>query len=514
MTKKLTPAQERRILLELRRRQLRMDAGGVAAVPTEAELDAARRIREMLFKRQTTFFFPDPAKKPSRFRALRCGRRSGKTTGLAGKHLVTHLEDPRAVSLYVAQAAPIIRETVWPEVQEMIAKFDLPFRVHETALRIRHKRSTGRWLLRGCDNRKTIEKFRGLGVGGHFKLASMDESGTWGAALEVAVRSAISPGLRDAAGEFLMTGSPGYFPEGLFYEATLGAVLHSDELGVSTRLKHFQTMHWDIGDNEALEPDRKDLDLIIAEEGLSGYDDPVFIREWKGIYCINTQVQVFDFDPERNTFYGGAPDGLHYYMGLDFGFTDESAIVILAYSERTRDMWVVDDWSDTEQVSADIAVQIREFETKYKIERRIGDTGGSGKGTAEELWRDEGIYVEPATKQQKLRFIEFLNSDLRRGNLKVRKGLKVASELPKVLWNEERTGLHAKGKDNLSMALLYVWRAARDNSGKDNQQPRQLGRVESGIAWPDDEVTAKEALNQPPQPDGNFDWAEWLATER
>ena len=133
---KLSEIQQRAVLRELAAREQRVAQQGVAAVATEAELEAANLLEGKLFPQQHAFFFDTS----SRLRVACCTRRAGKSTGDAIKILVTLLRSPRAVCLYIAQTSSTAREVLWPVLKELVADFDLPFNFSETHLRLEHKR--------------------------------------------------------------------------------------------------------------------------------------------------------------------------------------------------------------------------------------------------------------------------------------------------------------------------------------------------------------------------------------
>lgn len=497
--KPLSPRAERQIARELLRREAALAAGGVAAIPTEVELEKAKTLRALLSEGQDKFFFqdrPGPGERDSdtkkRKRIRRTGRRWGKTTGHAIKWLVELLLNPRGVYLYMDISSTDIRDKIWPEFLRLIAEHDLPFSPKETTLRIVHNRSTGRVLCRGASDRAKVEKLRGLGIGGNFRGAGIDESESFGANMAKLVMSVVSPGLRDRRGELLLTGTPGYFPEGLFYEASNG--LRKNWLAYPPGTCQ---------DNPFLDPEAKDFDLIIEEEGLSGYDDPVFIREWKGEYCINESIQMFSYDPRLNNC-KAAPKGLLYIGCLDFGWVDESSLNVIGYSPFHKHIYGVYSWSASHQDSDAIAEQMQLAAKQFKIEKWVGDTGG-GKGgdgskrIANQLLLDYGYYIEPAKKNEKLSYVQFLNSAFRRREAwVVENSGPLGAEIPKVLWNPEKTDASKRAVDNNTMAYLYGWRAAKNLAGKETASVGPItDPAEKAAGWPEEETEAKVALTKP-----------------
>lgn len=444
---KLTELEKRAVLRELVEREQRASAMGAATQPTPGELEKAGQLEAAMFAQQREFFF----NKKMRRRCGKCTRRAGKTVGAAYKYAIELLRNPRYRALHLAQTSGNAREYIWPELQQIVADYDLPFEFNETNLRMSHKRSTGKILFRGADNAKAVEKYRGF----KWDTVILDESGTFGAEMEELVVSVIGPSLRDNGGELLLIGTPGKFPVGLFFEVSSGL------------RKNWYNAFWTLNDNPHLSAEAKDLDLICEEEGLTR-SDPRFIREYLGQYCVDTKTQMFVFNPAAHTYADPAeiPNDLEYILGVDFGYNDATAIVVLGYSRTSRKVWVPESWAAPKQLSDDIAAKLIEFQAKYRAKRIVGDTGGYGKGMSEQIWRDYRIYIEAQNKREKLNYVEFLNSAFRRGDVMIYRKTGLTKTLPLVLWNDNNTDAHANASDDEAMALLYAWRAAFNISGK------------------------------------------------
>lgn len=499
-TPKLSPLAEREVLKELARREEALSQRKVASLPNEAELEAIRKLlapanpvaRTGLLPQQLDFFFDSYEDGKNRLRVARCTRRAGKTTGAAIKILVTIMRNPRAMCLYVAKSTTIVKDQIWPELHRIVAEYDLPFAFHETELRMYHTRSTGRAIFRGAGDMTNISKLRGLGIGGNFVLAILDESGHFGAGTEALVVGGIGPGLRDRGGEMLLIGTPGDYPEGLFYAASEGL------------LPNWLRRRWTLQDNTFLDAHAKDPQVIMDEEGLTA-DDPLYIREYLGEYALNLKTMMFAFDPKVNTYDGARTANHEVYLGLDFGWTDETAIVALAWSKYTRDMYVLESWAASQQTSDDVAVHLSQFIAKYAPSRILGDPGGAA--TIGAIWKDYKIFIEGAKKMEKLQHVEFMNAAFRKKELWVAAKDPLCQELPRILWNETKTDAHNKAKDNRAFACLYAWRAAKDQAGKLKEtislNARLSGQV--GADWPEAELRAKLGVSAEDSPSA-VDW--------
>lgn len=479
--KKLGKLAQREILKELLEREESLSQRKLLAKPSEEDLRKVHLLMtQEMFPKSREFFFDSVSE--SRFRAACGGRRAAKTTGAAIKLLVTETLNPKANSLYTTISTTSIKDQIWPELRGWIDKYELPFDIKETTLKITRRHSSGQILLRGASDKKQMQKRRG----GKLILAICDEAGIFGKELQGYARANITPSLRDLQGEFLLIGSPPEVPEGLFAEIIQG------------RRPNWAFREWNITDNIFLSPKARDLELIRKEEGLAA-DDPIFIMEWLGKLCVDHRVTVFVFEANKNGFEGDAdiPPDARYWLGVDFGFNDETALVVLAWVPDEPTMWVVESWGASGQTSDPIADKIIELKSKWGITRVIGDTGGYGKGVAEEIWKDYGIFIEQAKKSEKLNHIKFMNAAFLRQELWVNltEDDGVAAELPKVRWDDNKKAIHNRARDNKCMALLYVWRAARDVAGKTPlvESLTEAQRQEL-IGYPEDEIRDKLGL--------------------
>jgi hypothetical protein len=414
--------------------------------PTPLELAKAADLRALWFPEQAKFFNSTHRRKVGF-----CTRRAGKTIGSAIAFCATLLEHPTGIMLYVAQTRDMCRLYIWQELKRYATRFDLPFEFNETNLTMRHSRAGGTLVLKGADKEDEIEKWRGP----KWQLVILDESGTFGAHLETAVVSSIGPALRDNGGTLILIGTAGRKKEGLFYEASEG-------------MRDIYEVHrWSLVDNIYLSEEAKDLEFIKKEEGLTD-EDPRFIREYLGRWATGDSERVFSgFSAERNVFSGKLPSGhdWKYLLGIDFGWADESAVTCVAYSPTHKTIFLIDTWAKKHAYPGDIAQVIENMKAKYGVRRYIGDTGGYGKAIVVQLAKDYGIMIQAAKKQEKLSFVEFMNSEFYAAKIMVHDSqTKLITQFTDVAWNDDRTDVGKHERDDMAFSAVYGWRAAR-NSG-------------------------------------------------
>lgn len=434
---RIDPLVARKAITELARREQLKEAVRSQRLPTPQELELATYLESLMYdKQQETWLHPAKRK-------VLCGsRRIGKSTMLILGSCVTLLRDPDAHIMYVHKTLKLARPQYYNELVSVIDEYALPFEYTIADMVVSHKRGRGGIHIRSAETQADVNNL----IGFKLTVAMIDESGQYGAKMESAVMSKIGPSLEDKNGTLILTGTPGDFPEGLFYEAAEGADTT------------FQRFHWDMRDNPHMPDTAKDFDYIIQKNGFSGWDDPRFIREYLGRYAVSTERAVFQFDLQRNLYHTIDLTGYEYLIGADFGVTDASAVVVLAFKRDTYKLYAVESWSKHQATVDDVAEAIKVYMNRYTTRRVVGDKGGLGKAYTNEIWQRHQIHIDTAEKRDKLEFIGVLNSWLKSGNLMIRPKSTLAAEMPYVLWNVSRTAIDNHAKDDNCHALLYAFR--------------------------------------------------------
>ncbi len=153
-----------------------------------------------------------------------------------------------------------------------------------------------------------------------------------------------------------------------------------------------------------------------------------------------------------------------YVLAADFGVTDPTAFVVLAFAENEPVVYVLRSEQWTDLAPSDAASLAMEWSRDFgEFDRVVGDIGGLGKGFEAE-WRKRYIPMVAASKSDKLGFIKLLNGDLEKGRVKV---LMPGNELlirhlSQLAWSDDKHRKeHEAMPNHLPDALLYGWREAR-----------------------------------------------------
>jgi hypothetical protein len=465
----------------------------------ERDLRAARLIEASLTERQRIW---RADKSPEK--ALLASRRSGKSYGADADCLIDQLEVPGTKVIIVCLTLKQARDAHWGNLLKLSAEYDLDIAFNETALRWRLPNgSTG--FLAGAEKMDEIERLRG----GEEDKAIIDEPGSFAPrVLLYLIDDIISPRLASRSGTLCLIGSPGQILSGPFYQATCpedpdnvlrdedgelilddaGAVQPTAQwfTGVATELR-YSAHRWTVQDNTALP---HQWDRFVAKKRRRGWHDdhPTWRREYLGQWVRDESGQVYAYarllakDPTRVTWaplsepgstkeaHGLPPGDWRTVLGVDLGFEDDFAMVVVAWSSERQEMRVLWDYKDNHLTVGQIAAELRTAQARFgPFTAIVADAGALGKLVVETFVAEYGIPVERADKTQKYDHIELVNSDFHSGRLKLIRDSHLAREMEELVWDLSKDSLRALARagklresprcpNHLCDALLYAWR--------------------------------------------------------
>jgi hypothetical protein len=224
--------------------------------------------------------------------------------------------------------------------------------------------------------------------------------------------------------------------------------------------------HWTMLENVHLPRASEWLSQRKAENHWTD-ETPVFRREYLGEWIHDEETLVYGFNPGRNLC-DPAQDGDldSFVLGIDLGFVDASAFVVLGFSEDSPDVIVVHAEKASGYTSEDIARRIQRLIDRFDPVRVVADSGGLGKMIVEELNKRYELNVWPAEKTKKLDHITLINSDFETGRLLIEETPStepLRDELTLLEWNlaEKEKGRFIERDDlenHCCDAMLYGWR--------------------------------------------------------
>ena len=409
----------------------------LALLELEAKHRKAMAFRPKLFTQQANFI-----KDPRKLKAALCSRRAGKSH-MAGCYVIAEaLKHPRSTVPYVALTRGHAKRIMWKPLLDLTRQYTP--QVNLTELRITLPNGSD-IVLAGANDEATAEVFRGQ----KFPLVVLDECASFRSHFKEMVEEVIEPALIDLNGTLAMIGTPSAACRGLFFDAT-------------TRSDSPYSLHkWTILDNPFIPHAQSWLDERMKERGWT-VDTPAYRREWLGEWVASTDSQVYAFSRDKNLA-KGIPTKLDYILGIDLGYDDETAFVVVGYRPDDPHLYVVETYAKSEMTISDIVHKIDELTGRYRsFVRIVADTGGLGKQIAAEIRKRYGIAVFPAEKTQKAEFIQLANDDFRSSKILVNPiEINFIEEISALQWDEEKDGRFIEDPrfaNHRCDAFLYAWR--------------------------------------------------------
>lgn len=398
----------------------------------------------------------------SKFKALFATRRFGKSyTG--GLYLFKEAwENPGTSLLYIGLTRESAKKIMWKDVLKPInRRLKLGCKFNETLLTCTLPNGSIIYLM-GVDSSED-EKDKLLGQ--KYKLAVLDECASFSIDLRELVYGILKPAMADLGGTIVMLGTPGNLTKSLFYDVTTGAEPGWFVVRADTKDNPYMATKWaqEIAELKANQP------YII--------DTPMFKQMYLGQWVIDEDALVYKFNPERNTYVTMplyAQGDWQYILGVDLGYEDASAFVVVAFHENDKALYVVDSAKRSHMDITDVATKIKELKHKYTIHKVVIDN--ANKQAVEEIQKRHQLPLAPANKTGKADFIEIMNSELIQGHIKLNAQCcqPLAEEWQNLVWKEKGTKREENPScdNHLADACLYAWRFCYQYLSETAPKPR------------------------------------------
>lgn len=284
--------------------------------------------------------------------------------------------------------------------------------------------------LGGANDQGEIERYRG----GAYPVVVLDEAQAFRPFIKDFILEILMPALLDYRGQIVLIGTPNGPCFGYFHDATNPDA--DDYLRDENGEPMFSMHRWTGFDNPNLDPayregrhsDIKSAFRLVREEigklsraaGLS-VKDPVYRREWLAEWVRDEEGLVYRVPGWAvvRSLPDPLPDDLQYVLGMDVGFVDATAFVVMAYSETVGKCWVVRSYQQTEMLPSQQVAEAYRLDEEYEFASIVVDPGGGGKGVVEELAQRHGLPAKVAAKREKVPAIETLNADMKAGTVRI-----------------------------------------------------------------------------------------------
>lgn len=500
--------------------------GAQTSAATEARDTAERKAAQLLGSlfpaQQSLLLDPHP------YKSLRTPRRGGKSYAGAAAATYLQLTKPGANVLILGLTHDSVKKSFWFTLKALWSKFGLTPHTNETALSWTWE-DGGRGVLAGAETKEKMERLRGW----EMDLVIVDEAKSFSPDnLEYLIQDVLKPALMSRDGHLWAIGTPGSILDGPFYWATQPDIedpdgrVHATVNVPGVPMTKFWSAHsWTLLENggNGVNEDGVPLQWVRAlfDKDLNGWDDqhPTWRREYLGEWVQDDGALVYAFLPLRasgtvtweprpnspGTF--GLPEGdWQLLLGVDFGYENPTAFVVMAASQSLRELREVHSEKHSHLVLSDVAETIRRLERRYGgFTVIVCDGGAQGKMIYETLASDYGIHCQAAEKTEKFTYIEAMNSDFHAGRIKLLADSELASEMGALEFDlslDSKAALARRGKlrenptqaNDLCDAALYLWRRSIHRWETERHVVSAVGSDDWWAAWDQREADRYTAM--------------------
>lgn len=459
-------------------------------------------VLEYAFPQQVDFI-----KNTSKQKALFCTRRSAKSY-TAGLYLVYEaLRNPGCNCLFIGLTRASAKAIIWKDILSIIdVKYQLKAVFNQSELSMTLPNGSVISVTGADADEKEMNKL----LGRKFRLVTIDEASMYTIDLRNLVYGILGPAMvdpnhNDESGTICLMGTASDFPRGLFYDITTATE------------KGWALFKWSATDNPYVA--RKWLEALekIRQERPAYMQTPQYKQWYLNQWVVDEEKLVYRFDMAKNLT-AGLPqlphDGWAFVLGVDTGWEDDSAFVLTAYHVNNPNphMYVIKTFHRKKMTFDDVVLKIQEFMRLPTPPQRVIIDGANKQGV-ESMKQRSAIPFEYADKQDKVTFIELLNSDLTQGVIKILntdENRDLWQEMSSLVWVTDGDKIKYPKKEHPSLsnhlcdALLYAWRcgwhyAATPLKSKTVVGSRQWYTEQADNIW----ERERERLEQP-----TGDWGE------
>lgn len=427
----------------------------------------------------------------SRFKALNCTRRSGKSHTEALEHIEILSEYPGSRSLYMGLTLDSTREIIWDVFKDLNKSHKLGLKFNETKSIIFYPNGS-RTRLFGLDSSpRQLAKI----LGQKLRKISVDEAGSITIDLENFIKQKVTPALIDLSPYSWMTllGTCENIPNTYFEKVTTGKDQDFDwSIHKWTAYENpYLCEQWTY---EISEMRRRNTNIDNASWFKTHY-----LNEW----CSDDDLLIIP--AHKMVYVESLPrcSDWYYVLGVDLGFNDASSYSVIAASFKLKEAFVCYTYKETEQDLTDVATHIRSLKEKFPLTRIIVD-GANKQGIEEMKNRLNLPEIEIAEKQGKATFLRLLKDDVTIGGIKfVKDSCNLLEDEWKALMWLSKKGEKLEIEDprcqnHLSDATLYAWRHTYGYIGRldsiipDHKDPMRGEYEASKMMEDDDERSERE----------------------
>ena len=419
-------------------------------------------------------------------KALFGERRGGKTTLMAIAAIFTALTKPYSQILYLGQTQKAVEKVMYNQILPSIMRqFPVPAKLIGDE-QMKFDNGSIIYLVGVDANKKQKDRVRGV----KSSLNIVDEMQSHKQDTRELITEVLGPTVADTNADTIIGGTAGNTAtKSYWYEITQD---NTKEEPIKLSEKHPEWIvyrcEWskntaidEMTNNRVCDNVAKYLaDWEKNHPGISktsGYE-----QEWNAKWITDTNILIYRYSDSNlvsSPYCVENDTGLRipmpneeflktatYILGIDIGYNDETALVVVAYNLKySNKLYVIETYAKPHLLVPDIAQKIKELDRRFNFAHMVGDS--SNLTVFEELRIIYGFPIQKADRQGKLSHQLLLNSDLQtRSIIFMPFNDRLIEQLQTVIWKEEplKEGKYVEDpayKNDISDAFLYAHNYSR-----------------------------------------------------
>lgn len=416
---------------------------------------------------------------PSHYKTAFCTRRSGKSTSLGVYICKVAYDSPGCNILYLGLSKQTAMNVLWKDILKPILQH-FNIKVNYTREKITFPNGSVLFAQGINANDKEMDKV----LGTKYALCLIDEAQGHYIDTRTLIKQSLSATVQDLFGTIVMTGTPTDDTKTYFYEVTKQQ---------GEREPGWSVHEWNTFDNIAIQSDgysqAEKARIQINEFKLTNpniEDDYIFQQQYLGKWVISTTAKMYRFNKDRNLI---TDTGVlltllqdkkwRFILGVDFGWTDASALTVIAYHLNDPNIYVIQSEEHTHWTVIDVGNRIQDLHKSYHFSQIVGDSAAAQ--SLQTIAKHLLLPIKPTNKTGKKReAISLLNADLITGRIKIdpSNNEELINELSNLIWDpkalangeyKEQQG----AKDHCCDSFLYSYNATKHYRAQD-ELPNKL----------------------------------------
>jgi hypothetical protein len=386
--------------------------------------------------------------KGGRYFCLRCGRRGGKSFTWGGLLIDYGLKYSKSTPIFVCMSRQDGRDIIWPVLEYLSDVYGLNLIFNKSSGDVTIPQTQSVIKIRGAGSMLEINKIRGK----KYPIAIVDEAQAFGPDLEYLLDAALEPATADYHGPVCVSGTPNVAAAGPFFDIDQGKN--------SGAWEHWT---WTFLDNPTMPDPQGFIDGVKKRRGWTD-EHPSYQREYMGKWVRDADATAFRVKNHNivPTFPEELAADWQWMMGIDVGFHDPFAFVVIASSQMLGQAFAVDCYQEAEIGTMEALTHAERFCAQYPITEIALDTGGAGRLVAEDWKKVSNLPIGAAVKTHKHSQVDLINGDLQAGKLLICEDncRRLIDDLQLLEWDtgamEKTRFVYRKGfADHLADALQY-----------------------------------------------------------